>query len=119
MNRIVKTFFRIAVVTLCFTCMFCRTVSAQQQKALTFEEITQKAVEAKIITSEERNKMMEIEQKFAPERKAVKEKNLSDEELKAAMKPINDEVTKEFKELLGKERLAEWLKFRRELNEKQ
>ena len=108
MNRIIK----FAVVTLCFVCVSCWTVSAQQKKAPTIDEITLKAVEAKVITSAERTKIVEITTKAQKDKAELKKKNLPKDKLEAETKKIDDKRNADIKALLGDTKLKAWTKFR-------
>ena len=93
-------------------------VSAQQQKAPSLAELTTKAVEAQVITSAEKDQMMEIDKKFGKEKAALKKKGLSGDELKAENKRVDGERTKELKEVLGN-KWGNWTKFKNELQKKE
>jgi len=112
MNKIIKNLLKVTVVTLCFVCVSCWTVSAQQKKAPTIDEITLKAVEAKVITSAERTKIVELTTKAQKDKAELKKKNLSADKLEAESKKIDDKRTADMKALLGDTKLKAWNKFR-------
>jgi len=118
MNRIIKNLLRVTVVTLCFVCVSCWTVSAQQKKTPpSIEEITLKAVEAKVITSAEKTKIIELEQKIKKEKADLKKKNLPKEKFDVEDKNLTKKKVAEMKSLLGSKYNA-WSKFRNDYIEK-
>jgi len=118
MNKIIKNLFKVTVVTLCFVCVSCWTVSAQDKKAPSIDEITLKAVEAKVITSAERTKILEINTKYNKDKADLKKKNLPAAKFEAEDKVLSDKKNADMKALLGN-KFSSWQKFRADYIKKQ
>ena len=94
--------------------MLAVSIASAQQKAPTMADLTAKAVEANVITSDQKDKLLEINTKYNKQKEALKkDKSLSDDARKAENKRIDGERTKEMKALLG-DKWADWQKFRTE-----